>query len=135
MYVTKYCRPAKITNVVNTFKHGLDSAEAFEQTKREIASREKEQEKLQGQIDRLEEKLTSKTENDAFKKRIASLEITTKLSTDVDHLIKDVQTTLTDFFSNCANEMEEDDALQFIKRFPNSQVKNRMSSKLQLQGF
>lgn len=117
MYVTKYCRPAKITNVVNTFKHGLDSAEAFEQTKREIASREKEQAKLQGQIDRLEKKLTSKTENDAFKKKIGSLEITTKLSTDVDHLIKDVQTTLTDFFSNCANEMEEDDALQFIKRF------------------
>lgn len=117
MYVTKYCRPAKITNVVNTFKHGLDSAEVFEQTKREIASREKEQEKLQGQIDRLEEKLTSKTENDAFKKRIGSLEITTKLSTDVDHLIKDVQTTFTDFFSNCANEMEEDDARQFINRF------------------
>lgn len=117
MYVTKYCRPAKITNVVNTFKQGLDSAEAFEQTKREIASREKEQKKLQEQIARLEKKLTSKTENDAFKKRIASLEITTKLCTDVDHLIQDVQTTFTDFFSNCANEMEEDDAHQFIERF------------------
>ena len=43
MYVTKYCRPQKITNVVNTFKHRLDSAEAFEMTKREIASREDEQ--------------------------------------------------------------------------------------------
>ena len=32
-YVTKYCRPQKITNVVDTFKHGLDSAEAFEKTK------------------------------------------------------------------------------------------------------
>lgn len=117
MYVTKYCRPLKIKTLVDTFKGALDSAEAFEQTKREIASREKEREKLQGQIDRLAKKLTSKTENDAFKKRIAVLEITTKLSTDVDNLIKDVQTSLTDFFSNCQNEMEEDEALQFIKRF------------------
>lgn len=36
MYVTKYCRPAKITNVVDTFKHGLDDAEAFERTKRKL---------------------------------------------------------------------------------------------------
>lgn len=117
MYVTKYCRPLKIKTLVDTFKDGLDSAEAFEQTKHEIASREKEQEKLQEQIECLEKKLTSKTENDAFKKRIAVLEITTKLRTDVDHLIKDVQTSFTNFFSNCKSEMEEDEALQFVKSF------------------
>lgn len=32
MYVTKYCRPAKITNVVNAFQGGLESAEAFTKT-------------------------------------------------------------------------------------------------------
>ncbi|MBS5118082.1 MAG: dynamin family protein [Clostridium sp.] len=117
MYVTKYCRPLKIKTLVDTFKDGLDSAEAFEQTKHEIASREKEQEKLQEQIECLEKKLTSKTENDAFKKRIAVLEITTKLRTDVDHLIKEVQTSFTNFFSNCKSEMEEDEALQFVKSF------------------
>ena len=52
MYVTKYCRPLKIKTLVDTFKDGLDSAEAFEQTKHEIASREKEQEKLQEQTRR-----------------------------------------------------------------------------------
>ena len=117
MYVTKYCRPLKIKTLVDTFKDGLDSAEAFEQTKHEIASREKEQEKLQEQIECLEKKLTSKTENDAFKKRIAVLEITTQLRTDVDHLIKEVQTSFTNFFSNCKSEMEEDEALQFVKSF------------------
>lgn len=117
MYVTKYCRPLKIKTLVDTFKDGLDSAKAFEQTKIEIASRIEEQGKLQEQIERLEKKLTSKTENEAFQKKIAVLDITTKLSTDVDHLIKEVQTSFTNFFSNCKNEMEEDEALQFVKGF------------------
>lgn len=117
MYVTKYCRPQKITNVVNTFKHHLDSAEAFQKTKKEIASREAEQTAFQIQIGKLEAKLTSKAENEAFKKRISSLEISTKLGTELDKLILDVQKELTDFFEKCPAEMEEDDATSFIKEF------------------
>lgn len=117
MYVTKYCRPQKITNVVNTFKHHLDSAEAFQKTKKEIASREAEQTEFQKQIGKLEAKLTSKAENEAFKKRISSLEISTKLGTELDKLILDVQKELTDFFEKCPAEMEEDDAQGFIKEF------------------
>lgn len=117
MYVTKYCRPAKITNVVNTFKHGLDSAEAFEKTKAEIASREEEQDKLREQIAALEKKLTSKEENEKFKKRISSLEITTKLGTDVDRLITDIQSDFSNFFLDCPKEMDDTDASSFIKKF------------------
>lgn len=117
MYVTKYCRPAKITNVVNTFKHGLDSAEAFEKTKAEIASREEEQDKLREQIAALEKKLTSKEENEKFKKRISSLEITTKLGTDVDRLITDIQGDFSNFFLDCPKEMDDADASAFIKKF------------------
>lgn len=117
MYVTKYCRPAKITNVVNTFKHGLDDAEAFETTKKEIASRQDEQVQLERLISALTEKLTSKAENEAFKKRIAKLEITSKLTKSVDALISDVEESLTDFFSKCEKEMEEDDAMAYIKSF------------------
>lgn len=117
MYVTKYCRPAKITNVVNTFKHGLDSAEAFEKTKAEIASREKEQDKLREQITALEKKLTSKEENEKFKKKISSLEITTKLTSDVDGLITDIQEDFSDFFVKCPKEMDDGDARDFIKKF------------------
>lgn len=117
MYVTKYCRPAKITNVVNTFKHGLDDAEAFETTKKEIASRQNEQARLEHLIKVLTEKLTSKAENDAFKKKIAKLEITSKLTKSVDALISDAEESLTDFFSKCEKEMEEDDAMAYIKSF------------------
>ena len=117
MYVTKYCRPQKITNVVNTFKHRLDSAEAFEMTKREIVSREDEQEKFRKQIALLNEKLSSKSENEAFKKRISSLEISTDLDVKVEELIMNVQSELTLYLNKCSNEMEEDDAMAFVKNF------------------
>ena len=116
-YVTKYCRPQKITNVVDTFKHGLDSAEAFEKTRQEIASRENEQEKFRKQISLLNEKLSSKSENEEFKKRIETFEISTKLNTDVTKLITEVQSELTSYFKDCPGEMEEDNAMTFVKGF------------------
>lgn len=117
MYVTKYCRPAKITNVVNTFKHGLDSAEAFETTRKEIASRQDEQVELEGKISKLTKKLTSKEENEAFKKKIAKLEISSKLTKNVGDLIAEVEGSLTEFFSQCPTEMEEDEAITYIRSF------------------
>ena len=116
-YVTKYCRPQKITNVVDTFKHGLDSAEAFEKTRREIALREDEQEKFRKQIVQLNEKLSSKSENEAFKRKLSSFEISTKLNTNVTKLITEVQSELTSYFKFCPSEMEEDDAMEFVKGF------------------
>lgn len=117
MYVTKYCRPAKITNVVNTFKHGLDSAEAFEITRKEIALRQDEQVELQEKISKLIRKLTSKKENEAFKKKLAKLEIGTKLTKNLGDLIAELEGYLTDFFSKCPVEMEEDEAITYIKNF------------------
>lgn len=63
--------------------------------------------------------MTSKTENEAFKKRISSLEISTKLGTELDKLITAVQAELTNFFviEKCPEEMEEDKAQEFIEKF------------------
>ena len=117
MYVTKYCRPAKITNLVNTFKHELDSAEAFENTKKEVASRQTEQKELEAKINKLTQKLTSKSENEAFKKKVFALEITSKLTGNVDSLIAEVEESLTNFFSQCPGEMEEEEAMDYIRKF------------------
>lgn len=117
MYVTKYCRPAKITNVVNTFKHGLDSAEAFEKTMKEIASRQGEQVEFEGKISKLTKKLTSKEGNEEFKKKLKKLEIATKLTPNLDDLIAEVEGSLTEFFSQCPAEMEEDEAITYIRNF------------------
>ena len=119
MYVTKYCRPQKIASLVATFKSQLESTEAFENTKKVIASRTDEISSIKENIDKLNEKLTSKKENEAFKRRIASLEITTKLKHDVSALAADVEETLTDFsYNECTSkELDEDYALEFIKNF------------------
>jgi len=119
MYVTKYCRPQKIKTVVDTFKHHLEAVKAFENTKKDIASRTDEISSIKENIDKLNEKLTSKKENEAFKRRISSLEITTKLKHDVSALAADVEETLTDFsYNECTSkELDEDYALEFIKNF------------------
>ena len=119
MYVTKYCRPQKIASLVATFKSQLESTEAFENTKKVIASRTDEISSIKENIDKLNEKLTSKKENEAFKRRISSLEITTKLKHDVSALAADGEETLTDFsYNECTSkELDEDYALEFIKNF------------------
>lgn len=119
MYVTKYCRPQKVAALVDTFKNQLESTEAFEKTKKDIASRTDEISSIKESIDKLNEKLTSKKENEAFKRKISSLEISTKLKHDVAALAADVEETLTDFsYNKCTSkELDEDDALEFIKSF------------------
>lgn len=119
MYVTKYCRPQKIAALVDTFKNQLESTEAFEKTKKDIASRTDEISTIKESIDKLNEKLTSKKENEAFKRKISSLEISTKLKHDVAALAADVEETMTDFCQReCTRkELDEDDALDFIRKF------------------
>ena len=118
MYVTKYCRPAKITNVVDTFKHGLDDAEAFEKTRKKIASCQDERAELEKTINVLTEKITSQAENNAFKKKIENLNIESKLEKSLKVLISKVEEPLSDFWINCPKEeMNEDEALRFVKRF------------------
>ena len=117
MYVTKYCRPAKITNVVNTFESGLESAEAFTSTKKEIASRQDEITAISVQMESLEKKLASRKDNEEFKKKLRSLNIKTKLVDEVDKLIQDVEANLTKFFGSCESEMDEDKATKYIRNF------------------
>lgn len=117
MYVTKYCRPAKITNVVDTFKRGLESSKAFTNTKIEVASCKIEVEEWKEKTKKLKQKLNSKPEHEAFKNEISLLEITTKLTGNVDSLITDVESSLTQFFTECPSEMEEDDAMAYITKF------------------
>lgn len=91
MYVTKYCRPAKITNVVNTFLGGLESAEAFTKTKEEISSHEDELTELGKEMESLNKKIDSREENEKFKKRLRKLDVKSQLTERLDDLISEVQ--------------------------------------------
>ena len=46
MYVVKYAKTAKIKNIVDTFLKKLESAQSFENTKKEIASKKEERDAL-----------------------------------------------------------------------------------------
>lgn len=76
-----------------------------------------EQVELEGKISKLTKKLTSKEENEAFKKKLAKLEIATKLTKNVGDLIADVEGSLTEFFCQCPAEMQEDEAITYIRNF------------------
>lgn len=117
MYVTKYCRPAKITNVVNTFLGGLESAEAFTKTKEEISSHEEELTELGKKMESLNKKIASKDENEEFKKRLRKLDVKSQLIQCLDELIAEVENEMTLFFYDCPTEMEEEDAMSYIRRF------------------
>lgn len=119
MYVTKYCRPVKITNVVNTFKHGLDDAEAFEKTKKKIASCQDERAELERTISKLNEKLTSQAENNIFKEKIENLDIESELVESLNALIGEVHNPLITFWDNCKLEMNEYEAKGKIQSFVN----------------
>lgn len=117
MYVTKYCRPAKITNVVNTFLGGLESAEAFTKTKEEISSHEDELTELGKEMESLNKKIDSREENEKFKKRLRKLDVKSQLTERLDDLISEVQKELRLFFFDCPVEMEEEDATSYIRKF------------------
>ena len=117
MYVTKYCRPAKMTNVVNTFLGGLESAEAFTKTKEEISSHEDELTELGKEMESLNKKIDSREENEKFKKRLRKLDVKSQLTERLDDLISEVQKELRLFFFDCPVEMEEEDATSYIRKF------------------
>ncbi len=117
MYVTKYCRPAKITNVVNVIRHALESADAFASTQKDIASQKETLEKVGREIEDLQRKLTSKADNNAFKERIKELKIDTDLDKEINAEVDNVLKELKGFLSSCPAEMSEDDAMDFIHRF------------------
>ena len=132
MYVTKYCRPAKITNVVNTFKHGLDSASAFEKAKYQLASCNEQRDELTKKLDQIEMKLKSDRENQRFKKIIEDLDVTAKIDRQLDNLALDVSKALVEFTrrNQSRDEMDEAEALKFINEF--SKIANEQQNNFHI---
>ena len=120
MYVTKYCRPAKITNVVDTFKQSLESAESFTRVKKEIASRKKDLNEIQEQMKELKATIDSqKGGNEEFKRVLRSVDIQKTISDKLLVLSSVVVTDLKESLSDCPAEMKEQEALDRINSFKN----------------
>lgn len=65
-YVQKYAKTAKIKNIVDTFSHKLDAAGCLEETKRELAGRQEESERIVRQIELIQQKVDSVKEAQKF---------------------------------------------------------------------
>ncbi|WP_373079057.1 dynamin family protein [Fusobacterium varium] len=96
MYVTKYAKTAKIKNIVDTFSKKLESVGSFENTKKEIAENEEQQEKVREQIERIKEKVNSKTEAEEFKKKLKSIEYTSEINKGVGEVREKIETFIAD---------------------------------------
>ena len=65
-YVQKYAKTAKIKNIVDTFIHKLDAVGCFEETKRELASRQDENQRIVQQIELINHKVDDVKEAQKF---------------------------------------------------------------------
>ena len=99
MYVVKYAKTAKIKNIVDTFLKKLESAQSFENTKKEIASKKEERDAIIAQINRIEAKLQSGEEAKKFKDQIVAINYDKEMVRVANDVIKKAQEKITKYLA------------------------------------
>ena len=117
MYVTKYARPAKIKNVVDTFRKKIEDADTFVKLQNEIATNKDKQQEIRKQIELIETTLNNKEENEKFKETINKLNLNDKVENDIKTISVRTTGKFNKFFEKYPNELDEDDAEELISRF------------------
>lgn len=131
MYVTKYCRPAKITNVVDTFRKGLESAESFTKVKQDIASRKQDLSVIQKQIKEFTESIKSQKDgNEDLKKELRATDIckpiNEKLLSMTSKVISDLRNVIDDYMEDCKDEeIKEEVAFHLIDIFKSTATRKQ----------
>lgn len=100
MYVLKYAKTAKIKNIVDTFIKKLETAKSFEETIKDIASAQKDKDKIVARIDSIETKLQSGEEAKKFKKEVNDINYDKEISKRINSIIKKMQEKITSQFQN-----------------------------------
>ncbi len=134
MYVTKYSRPDKITNVVNSLRKALESAEAFTKIKKEISSRQNELKEIGKKLEQLNTKIASKEENENFKKELDNLDFNSQVEKNLNILRLNLEEFLTNFSRKHKDveELEENIAKSFFQTLMNlaNQIQNEYQIKV-----
>lgn len=117
MYVTKYARPAKIKNVVDTFRKKIEDADTFVKLQNEIATNKDKQQEIRRQIELIETTLNNKEENEKFKETINRLNLSDKVENDIKTISARTTVKFNKFFDKYSNELDEDEAEALISRF------------------
>lgn len=117
MYVTKYARPAKIKNVVDTFRKKIEDANTFVKLQNEIATNKDKQQEIRKQIELIEATLNNKEENEKFKETINRLTLDDKVESEVKVVAKKISAKFKQFFGEYREEMNEYEAKELVLRF------------------
>ncbi|MEH2959210.1 dynamin family protein [Candidatus Merdisoma sp. JLR.KK006] len=117
-YVQKYAKTAKIKNIVDAFRHNLDEAKCFEDTKCELARRQEEREKFIKMIDSIEQKIKdiegAKKFDDAVNDAVKKVKIETQ--NIVDGIVKKFQINIQNRIKEKAGEEWSKDEAQYEYR-------------------
>ena len=120
MYVMKYAKTAKIKNVADTFTARIESANAFERTKLQIADNKNRSTEIIKSIDSIEAKLKSGEEAKKFKKRIEELDYKKDIEHGVTKILSKSQKMLTDYLSDTKdtnNKLTREEAEDICKEY------------------
>jgi adenylate kinase family enzyme len=90
-YVQKYAKTAKIKNIVDTFVHKLEAAECFEETKKELASRQDENDRIVRQIEWISQKIDDVKEAQRFQDAVDDAVV--KVNDDAREVVETILAT------------------------------------------
>lgn len=122
-YVQKYAKTAKIKNIVDTFIHKLDAVGCFEETKRELASRQDESEQIVRQIGQIKQKIDNVKEAQKFQNAVddAVVKVNEDAREVVDSIITKFQRKIREKIDELrGEELDIDEAeseMQRLERF------------------
>jgi len=87
-YVQKYAKTAKIKNIVDTFIHKLDAVGCFEETKKELASRQDESQQIVQQIEDINRKVDNAKEAKKFQNTVDDAVV--KINDDAREVVENI---------------------------------------------
>lgn len=101
-YVQKYAKTAKIKNIVDTFIHKLDAVGCFEETKRELASRQDESQQIVQQIETINHKIDDVKEAQKFQDAVDDAVV--KVNDDAKEVVEGI---ISKFQAKIRNKIDE----------------------------
>ncbi len=125
-YVQKYAKTAKIKNIADTFMHKLEEVGCYEETKRELAGRQDESEKIVQQLDEIRRKVDDVKEAQSFEEKVknAVTDVTNDSTNVIKNVVKTYQTKVTKKLDKLVGkELSVEDAeeeVEQLERFANN---------------
>lgn len=115
LYVEKYATTAKAKTLVETFQSNVESLQAFEQAKADIAHNKSKKSEIQKEIEMVQMKLKSGKAKELLKHKVNTLDIIPKILEEIEMLEVQQEKKISEFLTGQAHqEVEEDEANKYL---------------------